>query len=88
MAARKTKRLNDDWREKIKSSMLVNRLQDHANGKVEMTKSQVTAAIALLKKTAPDLQAITLAGDAENPLKVINELGPELSKKLDRLANS
>lgn len=88
MAARKTRRLNDDWRSKIQSSMLVNRLQDHANGKVEMTKSQVSAAIALLKKTAPDLQAITLTGDEDNPLKVIHDLGPELAKKLDRLSDS
>lgn len=52
-----------------------------------MTKSQVSAAVALLKKTAPDLQAITLSGDDESPLKVIHDLGPELAKKLDRIAD-
>ena len=33
-------------------------------------------------------QQVTLAGDKENPLKVMHELGPELAKKLDRLSNA
>ena len=37
--------------------MLVNRLQDHVLGKVKLETTQVTAALGLLKKTLPDLQA-------------------------------
>lgn len=43
------------WREKIKASMLLNRLQDHVEGKVEMTSTQIRAAEILLKKCLPDL---------------------------------
>jgi hypothetical protein len=64
MAARKIKRLSDDWRAKIQTAMLINRLNDHVYGRVELSKSQVSAALGLLKKTAPDLSATTLdAGD-------------------------
>lgn len=57
MAARKTGNLNASWRERIQTSMLINRLQDHVKGKVELSPTQVTAALGLLKKTAPDLTA-------------------------------
>lgn len=42
--------------------MLINRLQDHVEGKVDLGPSQVTAALGLLKKTAPDLTSATLSG--------------------------
>ena len=60
MAARKRRTtLNDKWRERIQTSMLVNRLNDHVVGKVEMSATQLRAAEILLKKTAPDLQSVT-----------------------------
>lgn len=66
MAARKTRALTDSWREKIKTSMIINRLQDHVNGKVELTATQVTAALGLLKKTAPDLSAVEHGGEIKH----------------------
>jgi hypothetical protein len=53
-------------RDKIKTSSLINRLQAFAlsepdpqtGNPVEMTPAQAKAAIALLKKTIPDLQVI------------------------------
>ncbi len=66
MAARKTKSLSEAWREKIKTSMLINRLQDHVNGTVELTASQVTAALGLLKKTAPDLSSVDHSGEVNH----------------------
>ncbi|MGI9386195.1 MAG: hypothetical protein ACR2OX_02080 [Methyloligellaceae bacterium] len=42
-------------REKIPTCNLISRLADHALGKVEMTTSQVSAALGLLKKALPDL---------------------------------
>lgn len=47
--------LIQEARQKIQTSQLINRLQDHALGRVEMTKTQVSATSILLKKTLPDL---------------------------------
>jgi hypothetical protein len=58
MAARKNKiRHDDETRAKIKASQLVNRLTDHALGNCEMSSTQVTAALGLLKKALPDLSS-------------------------------
>lgn len=67
MAARKNKGTKETgWpanvRERIRTSMLVNRLTDHALGKVEMEATQVRAIEILLRKTLPDLQATELSG--------------------------
>ncbi|MDA7948081.1 MAG: hypothetical protein MPJ78_11475 [Hyphomicrobiaceae bacterium] len=42
-------------RDKIPVSDLIARLADHALGTTEMTPSQVSAALGLLKKAVPDL---------------------------------
>ena len=70
MAARLRKTHQDDVRSKIKTSQLVNRLTDHALGKVEMSRSQVQAISILLKKVLPDLQAVTLDGNVEHDVAV------------------
>lgn len=62
MAARLRKAHQDDVREKIKSSQIINRLQGHVDGDVELSSSQVRAAEILLRKRVPDLQAISLTG--------------------------
>lgn len=61
MAARKN-RINhtDSCREKIKTSQLLNRLQDHALGIIELEKTQIDAIKILLGKTLPDLSAVAL----------------------------
>lgn len=64
MAARMRKTHQDDVRAKIKTSQLVNRLEDHALGNVELSATQIKAIEVLIRKTLPDLQAIALgAGD-------------------------
>lgn len=69
MAARKRKILHDDeTRARIQTSQLINRLQDHIFGKVELTQTQVTGINILLRKTIADLSATTLKGDQENPV--------------------
>lgn len=60
MAARNRTGLSENTRKRIKSSMIVNQLQKHILGEVEMSATQVTAALGLLRKTVPDLQATTL----------------------------
>src|SRR3989304_5873529 len=57
MAANKRLWQTDKTREKIRISMLVNRLQDHVEGKADMTSTQVKAASVLLSKVMPDLSA-------------------------------
>ena len=56
MAARLNRRHQDMVREKIRASQLVNRLEDHVLGEVDMSNTQVTAALGLLKKCVPDLR--------------------------------
>jgi hypothetical protein len=63
MAARtKRVRLDEGWREKIKAAMVINKLQDHVEGKIEMTPTQITAAKILLAKVLPDLKQTELMG--------------------------
>jgi len=60
----------DEARTKIKTSQLVNRLTDHALGKVKMVPSQVQAINILLRKTIPDLANIALSGaEGAQPIK-------------------
>ena len=60
MPARNRKGLSEATRQRIKTSMIANRLTDHILGKCEMTATQVSAALGLLRKTLPDLQAMQL----------------------------
>lgn len=59
----------DDVRSKIQASQLINVLQKHALGETgEIPASRMKAIEILLRKSVPDLSAVTLSGDAENPL--------------------
>lgn len=62
MAKRMRPLHQEDVRAKIQTSQLINRLTDHALGKVELTATQVQSIKILIGKTLPDLQAITLDG--------------------------
>lgn len=74
MSARKfLKHHQEDVRKKIQVIELVSRLQDHVNGIVELSTSQIQAAKILLDKTVSNAPQI-LAGDEENPLTVINKV--------------
>jgi hypothetical protein len=67
-------RLTDEHRTKIANSKILNRLIGHAEGTEEMSATQVTAALGLLKKALPDLQAVTISGDQDNPLQHKHEV--------------
>lgn len=59
MAARVNKiNHTQDVRDRIRSSQLINFLQDHVFNGTEVKKTQVSAAVALLRKTLPDLQSV------------------------------
>lgn len=72
--ARLNRRHQELVREKIQSALIVNRLEDHILNGLEMTKSQVSAALGLLKKCVPDLTTMTVAGDDENPLTMVHKV--------------
>ena len=80
MAARKDSRLKTQHREAIKTRMILNRLTDHVDDKVEMSTTQVTAALGLLRKALPDLKATEHTGEIEHkfPTDVtVNVVSPE-----------
>ncbi len=63
MAARKTKSLSQSWKDHISATMLVKRLGQHAEGKVDLKPTQVEAIKVLLRKVAPDLSAVAVGQD-------------------------
>lgn len=67
-------RMSDEHRVKIQNSNILNALVQHIDGKREMSATQVSAGIALLKKVLPDLSSVTVAGDAENPIVTITKI--------------
>ena len=54
----------------IRASMLLNRLNDFVNGKCELSAAQVNAARVVINKAIPDLKAMTISGDSENPVRM------------------
>lgn len=71
-------KMSDSHRVKIQNSNILNALLEHVEGKREMSSTQVTTGIALMKKVLPDLSAITLEG-GENPIKT-EEVGSGAAK--------
>jgi len=69
MAARLNRRHQETIREKIRASQLVNRLENHILDDLELSATQVTAALGLLKKCVPDLKA------SDDTLTVDGEIG-------------
>lgn len=65
MATRFDKEHDERTRLKIKTSQLINRLNNHALGEIEMTASQIRAAEILLNKTLPNLAAMQVTADIQ-----------------------
>lgn len=70
MAARLRAKHQDEIREKIRTSQLINRLENHVFGTVELSSSQVRGIEILLNKTLPNLQSTELKGSEDNPLTI------------------
>lgn len=58
MAPRIKIRHDENTKAKIKASQLVNFLQNHVLTGNDVKKTQITAAVALLKKVLPDLATV------------------------------
>lgn len=68
-------RMSNDHRVKIQNSNVLNALIEHAEGKREMSATQVTAGLGLLKKCLPDLSAVEVSGNEEAPLVLKIKIG-------------
>lgn len=60
--------MSNEHREKIRNSNILNALVEHVEGKRDMSSTQVTAGVALLKKVMPDLQSTALTGADGGPV--------------------
>lgn len=61
--------MSPEHRAKIQRSQILKALIEHAEGKREMSATQVTAGLGLLKKCLPDLSSVALTGaDGEGPV--------------------
>ena len=67
--------MTDEHRVKIQNSNILNALIEHVSGQREMSSTQVTAGIALLKKVMPDLSAQSFTDGEGNdvPVKISME---------------
>jgi hypothetical protein len=65
-----------DWRQRIRIAELLNRLQKFALDDPDvptgprMTRTQATVALSLLRKVLPDMQALEISGNSEQPITV------------------
>ena len=66
--------LPEHWRKKIKTGAILNRLNSHTLGEIEMTPSQIQAARILLSKTMPDLKAIEQAISGGVTINVVDPI--------------
>ena len=64
-------RMSEEHRVKIKNSNILNALIEHVTENREMSASQVSAGLGLLKKVMPDLANIQHSGDDDSPLKIV-----------------
>lgn len=65
--------MSDEHRVKIQNSNILNALIEHTEGRRDMSSSQVTAGIALLKKVLPDMQSVDVGNRDGESLKVAIE---------------
>ena len=74
MAARSVKIRHDaETRLKIKTSQLINRLTDHALGKIELQHTQVKSIEILLRKTLPDLSQVSGAVEVHRRVEELSD---------------
>lgn len=76
--------MGPEHRAKIANSKILNRLIAHAEGDEEMSQSQVTAALALLKKIMPDLSAQTVehSGPDGEPIEFANVSDLDIARRI------
>jgi len=69
--------MGNEHRVKIQNSNILNALIEHVEGVRDMSATQVSAGIALLRKVMPDLASTTIEGtgeDGEIVHKIVREI--------------
>jgi hypothetical protein len=74
MAERLRKMHQDDVRAKIKTSQLINRLENHALGELDLSATQIKAIEVLIRKTLPDLSAVAMTGENGGPIETTQRI--------------
>lgn len=58
--------MSDEHRVKIQNSNILNALIEHIQGDREMSATQVSAGLGLLKKVMPDLSSVEMSGEVKH----------------------
>ena len=80
--------MTDAHRDKIRKSKILQRLINHAEGTEDMTQTQVTAALGLLKKALPDLSSVEMTGKDGGPIEHadVTQDASDFTSRISRLA--
>lgn len=78
--------MSPEHRIKIQNSNILNALIEHVTEGREMSATQVSAGLGLLRKVMPDLASTQLSGDPENPVHHKVEADEAFAKLTDALA--
>lgn len=77
--------MSDAHRLKIQKSAILTALIKHAEGKLDMSPTQVSAGLGLLKKCLPDLSTVNVQGDEDGgPVQVVHKIERTIVKSSDR----
>jgi len=76
--------MSDAHRVKIQNSNILNALVEHVEGKREMSSTQVTAGVALLKKVLPDISSVEVTGPGEGGAHIIQQIERVIVKATDQ----
>lgn len=83
MAATKRNAMRiEEARQKIRTTQLINRLQDHALGKVDMSSTQVKSVEVLLRKALPDLATVEMTGRDGGAIEVRDTSPVESARRI------
>lgn len=63
--------MTEEHRVKIQNSNILNALIEHVDGKREMSATQVSAGLGLLRKALPDLANVQHTGEDGGPLTML-----------------
>jgi hypothetical protein len=70
MAARLRAKHQDDIRRKIQAGNLINRLEKHISGKIDLSPTQLRSIEILLDRSLAKLSALEISGPDGGPLTV------------------
>lgn len=78
----------EEHRVKIANSNILNALIEHAEGRRDMSATQVSAGLGLLKKALPDLSSVEMTAQVEHDISdPMKELMERIANRGNRLAD-